>query len=370
MTDNSLKVIIKNSFLHVSGDQAPDAGFLRQGSDPGTYLRGASHSWSPMMLPRSQLHGITEVLGTNADEGALELSDDEVEGAGDSEPQDQSLGSSGPFGEAKSFPKSSDNIEILEVPPEWEGKTTAMIRNLSFKCNETMLRRALKKAGFKNLFDFIHMPIYRQRFTSKGYAFVNFKDPQTAYRFKVMFDSTIPDIPGSKKLLEVIPANIQGLQANSRAAVAEGSTSSGSSPFHADLEEPKKVILSESHTCYMSSSAAAKEHESDVSLRRLMTLFKDGSAEPPSFATSFALPHHAHEPALVGQPVGSGGSERWPAWTEEAKSQDDSPNDAGAPIAQESSAPPFCFACGNRRIGGHAFCQYCGVRFPAPQVLQ
>eukprot|EP00928_Gymnodinium_smaydae_P022507 TRINITY_DN1887_c0_g2_i1.p1 TRINITY_DN1887_c0_g2~~TRINITY_DN1887_c0_g2_i1.p1 ORF type:complete len:305 (-),score=29.60 TRINITY_DN1887_c0_g2_i1:521-1435(-) len=102
----------------------------------------------------------------------------------------------------------------LDIPSEWHGKTSVMVRNISYKCSRSMFCEALDKAGYKNMFDYVYVPINAGRGTSKGYAFANFVDDRTAYRFKQQFDGRKMDVPGAFKLLEIIPANLQGYSQN------------------------------------------------------------------------------------------------------------------------------------------------------------
>eukprot|EP00928_Gymnodinium_smaydae_P055216 TRINITY_DN3880_c0_g1_i2.p1 TRINITY_DN3880_c0_g1~~TRINITY_DN3880_c0_g1_i2.p1 ORF type:complete len:312 (-),score=38.74 TRINITY_DN3880_c0_g1_i2:470-1405(-) len=102
----------------------------------------------------------------------------------------------------------------VAVPSEWQGKSSVMVRNISYKCTRGMFRDELCKAGFEGLFDYVYVPVNVGRGTSKGYAFVNFVDAQTAFTFKQRFDGNRMDVPGGMKLLEVIPANLQGYAKN------------------------------------------------------------------------------------------------------------------------------------------------------------
>eukprot|EP00928_Gymnodinium_smaydae_P069417 TRINITY_DN5289_c0_g4_i3.p1 TRINITY_DN5289_c0_g4~~TRINITY_DN5289_c0_g4_i3.p1 ORF type:complete len:312 (+),score=23.05 TRINITY_DN5289_c0_g4_i3:68-1003(+) len=106
----------------------------------------------------------------------------------------------------------SDVHDVL--PSEWQGKTSVMVRNIPYKCTRPMFFEAVKRAGFENLYDYAYMPLNAGRATSKGYAFLNFSDDITAYRFKVHFDGKKMDVPKKSKLLEVIPANLQGYLRN------------------------------------------------------------------------------------------------------------------------------------------------------------
>eukprot|EP00928_Gymnodinium_smaydae_P001358 TRINITY_DN10501_c0_g2_i3.p1 TRINITY_DN10501_c0_g2~~TRINITY_DN10501_c0_g2_i3.p1 ORF type:complete len:291 (-),score=26.91 TRINITY_DN10501_c0_g2_i3:360-1193(-) len=96
-----------------------------------------------------------------------------------------------------------------DVPPEWRGKTSVMIRNIAYNCFEEMLRDELHRTGFGGLFDSVFVPLNVERGTSKGYAFVRFFDASTAYEFKERFDGRKMDISGGTKRLRISPANLQ-----------------------------------------------------------------------------------------------------------------------------------------------------------------
>eukprot|EP00928_Gymnodinium_smaydae_P048170 TRINITY_DN3219_c0_g2_i1.p1 TRINITY_DN3219_c0_g2~~TRINITY_DN3219_c0_g2_i1.p1 ORF type:complete len:265 (-),score=25.31 TRINITY_DN3219_c0_g2_i1:291-1085(-) len=102
---------------------------------------------------------------------------------------------------------------VGDIPTEWQNKTSVMVRNIPYKCTPTMFEHELNKAGFEDLFDYVYVPVNPGRTTTKGYAFVNFVDARTAYRFKQQFESTMMN--GSKKQLEVIPSHMQGFTSNS-----------------------------------------------------------------------------------------------------------------------------------------------------------
>eukprot|EP00928_Gymnodinium_smaydae_P013371 TRINITY_DN1487_c1_g1_i2.p1 TRINITY_DN1487_c1_g1~~TRINITY_DN1487_c1_g1_i2.p1 ORF type:complete len:308 (+),score=53.10 TRINITY_DN1487_c1_g1_i2:57-980(+) len=110
--------------------------------------------------------------------------------------------------------KDTKGLDKQDLPVEWQGKTSVMVRNISYKCSRNMFVEELNNAGFKGLFDYAYVPINAGRGTSKGYAFANFVDDRTAYRFKEQFDGRKMNIPGGLKLLEVIPANLQGYSQN------------------------------------------------------------------------------------------------------------------------------------------------------------
>eukprot|EP00928_Gymnodinium_smaydae_P032601 TRINITY_DN23565_c0_g1_i2.p1 TRINITY_DN23565_c0_g1~~TRINITY_DN23565_c0_g1_i2.p1 ORF type:complete len:278 (+),score=34.05 TRINITY_DN23565_c0_g1_i2:58-891(+) len=102
----------------------------------------------------------------------------------------------------------------IDIPSEWQGKTSVMVRNISYQCSRIMFCEELNKAGFQNQYDYVYVPVNAGRGTSKGYAFANFVDDRTAYRFKAKFDGFKMNVPGSVKRLEIIPANLQGYAQN------------------------------------------------------------------------------------------------------------------------------------------------------------
>eukprot|EP00929_Paragymnodinium_shiwhaense_P055112 TRINITY_DN27644_c0_g1_i1.p1 TRINITY_DN27644_c0_g1~~TRINITY_DN27644_c0_g1_i1.p1 ORF type:complete len:427 (-),score=89.84 TRINITY_DN27644_c0_g1_i1:235-1449(-) len=96
---------------------------------------------------------------------------------------------------------------------EWGSVTTVMVRNLSSEYTQRSLLDDIYAAGFKGCFDFLYLPIDRKTMQSKGYAFINFNEPNFATHFKATFEDRDLQYPLSKKPI-VKPATVQGLQAN------------------------------------------------------------------------------------------------------------------------------------------------------------
>eukprot|EP00928_Gymnodinium_smaydae_P023928 TRINITY_DN19545_c0_g2_i1.p1 TRINITY_DN19545_c0_g2~~TRINITY_DN19545_c0_g2_i1.p1 ORF type:complete len:336 (+),score=44.99 TRINITY_DN19545_c0_g2_i1:46-1053(+) len=134
------------------------------------------------------------------------------------------------------------------IPAEWKGKTSVMVRNVSYRCTREMFREELHKAGFADLFDYIYVPVNSKRGTSKGYAFLNFADSASAYRFKECFDGRKMNVPGGVKPLEVIPANKQGYTENFSHYMdkrSKISTTSTPSPIEQKRECEQSIISDE-----------------------------------------------------------------------------------------------------------------------------
>eukprot|EP00928_Gymnodinium_smaydae_P039727 TRINITY_DN2706_c0_g1_i1.p1 TRINITY_DN2706_c0_g1~~TRINITY_DN2706_c0_g1_i1.p1 ORF type:complete len:332 (-),score=25.72 TRINITY_DN2706_c0_g1_i1:365-1360(-) len=124
--------------------------------------------------------------------------------------------------------------EHAVIPSEWQGKTSVMVRNISYKCSRAVFCRQLDKHGFENLYDYVYVPINVGRGTSKGYAFANFASDAVAYRFKALFDGRKMDVPGGLKPLQVIPANLQGYMENASHYVGKQSELAAAAAAAAD----------------------------------------------------------------------------------------------------------------------------------------
>eukprot|EP00928_Gymnodinium_smaydae_P053437 TRINITY_DN37422_c0_g1_i1.p1 TRINITY_DN37422_c0_g1~~TRINITY_DN37422_c0_g1_i1.p1 ORF type:complete len:339 (-),score=20.09 TRINITY_DN37422_c0_g1_i1:478-1419(-) len=226
--------MVKNTFINVDMDEFPNEvesakSLTRTKSDPtlGTSIgdipkpgdvtgrtsggpdKGTRASWS---------RGTSETsVGYEDSEGA---SHSQVEWSStDATPHACDAGFSAQIGTASlswlNNPKATHlSIGKDGIPSEWQGKTSVMVRNVSYKCTRTMFTDTLNSAGFENAYDYVYLPVNVGRGTSKGYAFVNFSDDITAYRFKEQFDGRTMNIPGGSKKLEIIPANLQGYSQN------------------------------------------------------------------------------------------------------------------------------------------------------------
>eukprot|EP00928_Gymnodinium_smaydae_P022508 TRINITY_DN1887_c0_g3_i1.p1 TRINITY_DN1887_c0_g3~~TRINITY_DN1887_c0_g3_i1.p1 ORF type:complete len:313 (-),score=51.89 TRINITY_DN1887_c0_g3_i1:537-1475(-) len=161
---------------------------------------------------------------------------------------------------------ASAHAKEKDIPIEWQGKTSVMVRNISYKCSRMMFCEALDKAGYKNLFNYVYVPINAGRGTSKGYAFANFLDDRTAYRFKEQFHGRKMDVPGSFKLLEIIPANLQGYSQNASHYIAKQSElSAASSSNPAQSLQVNADCNVDERSSYMRQRSKAPEEESTSS---------------------------------------------------------------------------------------------------------
>lgn len=92
--------------------------------------------------------------------------------------------------------------------------TTCMLRNIPNKYSPKMLVDQLHDRGFLNCYDFLYLPIDFQNKCNMGYAFINFRSHRSYLDFVEKFEGF--PLPGflSKKVCGVVPARMQGLDAN------------------------------------------------------------------------------------------------------------------------------------------------------------
>lgn len=113
------------------------------------------------------------------------------------------------------------------LPPDWADKVTVMMRNLPNKYTQKMLVSEINESGFLGTFDFLYLPIDPETNANRGYAFINFTEPNFAWMFKMTFEGRKMSRFNSTKVVSVSPATLQGFEANyshySSARVSRGS---------------------------------------------------------------------------------------------------------------------------------------------------
>lgn len=99
------------------------------------------------------------------------------------------------------------------------GQTSVMLHNVPRKCTRDLLARRLDEAGFRCEYDLIYVVAdLKQKNSCSGCALVNFRSEEACRRFSEAFHKSgvadaFPGLTG-KKAIEVLPAPIQGLDAN------------------------------------------------------------------------------------------------------------------------------------------------------------
>ncbi|CAJ1440444.1 unnamed protein product [Effrenium voratum] len=104
--------------------------------------------------------------------------------------------------------------DLAPPPPEWAEVTTVMMRNLPNKYTQRMLLMEVNHSGFLGTFDFLYLPIDSETAANRGYAFLNFLEPWFAWMFRSMYEGRRMSRFNSKKVISVVPATLQGFDAN------------------------------------------------------------------------------------------------------------------------------------------------------------
>jgi len=99
------------------------------------------------------------------------------------------------------------------------GYTTVMLRNIPNKYTREMLVKQLNQ-DFRGEFDFVYLPIDFKNRCNVGYGFINFRTVEACDTFVTKFNGVDVRkcLPGlnSRKVAEVTPARVQGLDENVR----------------------------------------------------------------------------------------------------------------------------------------------------------
>mmetsp|Transcript_2540 Transcript_2540/g.6510 ORF Transcript_2540/g.6510 Transcript_2540/m.6510 type:complete len:255 (-) Transcript_2540:773-1537(-) len=110
-----------------------------------------------------------------------------------------------------SSPLSFARTDVLNFGGQTtEVRSTLKLSNIPRRCGKEELLDAIELVGFVGLFDFFYLPLGPQSKKNHGYAFINFKDNETADRFTQVFSN----YRLREKNVEVVPAPLQGLAQN------------------------------------------------------------------------------------------------------------------------------------------------------------
>eukprot|EP00928_Gymnodinium_smaydae_P016784 TRINITY_DN16353_c1_g1_i1.p1 TRINITY_DN16353_c1_g1~~TRINITY_DN16353_c1_g1_i1.p1 ORF type:complete len:218 (+),score=35.88 TRINITY_DN16353_c1_g1_i1:64-654(+) len=93
--------------------------------------------------------------------------------------------------------------------------TTFMLKNVPCKLNVEMMKPVLDRLGFAGTYNHLYFPA-RKNGSNLGYGFVNFMKEDDACRFKAVFNGYVFQGMNSRKQCCVIPADVQGRDANLR----------------------------------------------------------------------------------------------------------------------------------------------------------
>ena len=92
--------------------------------------------------------------------------------------------------------------------------TTLMIRNIPNRYSQSELLMEIREAGFDTKFDFFYLPMDHETHANFGYAFINFVDEREVAPFTKRFNGLKLNRFTSNKIIQIVPAQLQGFQAN------------------------------------------------------------------------------------------------------------------------------------------------------------
>jgi hypothetical protein len=254
---------------------------------------------------------------------------------------------------------------------EWNNVYTVMMRNLPNKVTQDLLVSEINDAGFLDYYDFVYLPIDPETSANRGYAFINFVMPGLAFMFKIHFEGRRFVNFNSHKVVSVVPAALQGFDANyaryPKARVTRSAESSSTRTRRGNKHKTESLI----------DIAARQLKDEKHSKRKHQSKDRDPKDEQSNDDES-------HQESQLESPAGEASTttERaadCPEKQEEepqsrpAEQSQDSGSASGAP--EEGLETPqltvkFCPYCGGSCAADFKFCLYCGSAIPSTSGLQ
>lgn len=225
-------------------------------------------------------------------------------------------------------------------PAAWANVTTIMMRNLPNKYTQRMLLTEVNQAGFLGTFDFMYLPIDPETSANRGYAFLNFTEPNYAWMFNMHFSGRKMNRFNSSKVVSVNPATLQGFEANythySTARVNRGDPAAR--PLF--LREPTQQALKGVRGDQAKGKKVEKTKDKGAGRGNKK---KGAEAGPP--------PEEGGAPPMNMPPMPTGGM----------VSDEEEAGKGSAKGFQQPVVPRFCPHCGGAIQSGFQFCPHCGA---------
>jgi hypothetical protein len=197
------------------------------------------------------------------------------------------------------------------MPAEWANVCTVMMRNLPNRITEAQLISEIHGAGFRDTYDFMYMPLDSDTKVNRGYVFLNFTSPENAWKFRLHFEGRQISRFNSSKIVAVVPAALQGYNANQTNQVN----------FQTEEQAKFQRVRMRNETQSLIDLAKSQlEQRQDAAS-------SSGSGKQKSRQPRHENRTEAHPPAT------------------------------------HSSAPMWCQFCGGARMPNFRFCKFCGEAF-------
>jgi len=221
-------------------------------------------------------------------------------------------------------------------PTEWTNVSTVMLKNVPNKVTQSALVLELHHSGFQNTYDFLHIPMDLVTHVNRGYGFINFINPDMAFAFMMQFEGRKFDAFASGKVMSVVPAVIQGFEANYERYSNNTFKHRDASVAPLFLRKPEGWKPSAGGKKFVPKQRAAP---SLIDLAAASMATKQNMKQQPRY--------QQHEPTTIGAAFA------FKAMDTEASTQ-----------KQASASRPavFCTSCGGSCLSSFKFCQFCGVK--------
>lgn len=244
-------------------------------------------------------------------------------------------------------------ISKIVDPVEWSNICTVVMQNLPSHITRDLLTAEIDNAGFSHAYDFIDLPIDPENNANRGSALINFTAPGFALMFKMHFEAQGLADFGSHRVVSVVPAALQGFDANF-AAWSEKATESAKTRQEFAKPAPRKEgKRGGRHKASLIDIAARAQNlsQSDAAV--------DTIKPPPGL---FSPPVESAPPGFFSPPVDSAPPG---LFTKEsspcvAKETPKSPKQAQADESPKKFSLNFCPYCGGTLKEGFKFCRFCG----------
>jgi len=222
---------------------------------------------------------------------------------------------------------------------EWSNVYTVMMRNLPNKVTQQLLLSEMDAAGFVNGYDFVYLPIDPETNANRGYSFINFVTPGLALMFRMHFEGRKFNNFNSNKVVSVVPAALQGFDANY-------SHYSKTRVKHSD-PSARPLFLREPRTKSRRGGKQKTDSLIDLASRQLQK--QQQQLQEHKHTMSRVQAAHSYNAVPAPEPARATGQGRSAGYGN-AQNQ----GDGNGPALR------FCPYCGGRRQSDFKFCQYCG----------
>lgn len=116
-----------------------------------------------------------------------------------------------------------------------------MMQNLPCRSTRAEILAEIDSLGFAGRYNYFYQPPNRGQRLSRGYAFIGFATPEVAAEFCAVMHGRALSCRESTKLVQVLPARIQGLEENMRSFRGTRAAGKAWSPLFLEEENLKKT---------------------------------------------------------------------------------------------------------------------------------